>query len=138
MDRSHRSTPPAYRRAPRSAPARRQRWLQATHLGGKSSYQILYWSAGRPLSIKRLKVAVKPQRTAEVACKTACRLELYRTGTRHQSTASCLFFKSVISINPGACVMANGSLAAAMTACGVTPQDQNTGISSGAIGTASP
>ena len=28
----------------------------------------------------------------------------------------------MISINPGACVIANGSFAAAITACGVTPQ----------------
>ena len=54
------------------------------------------------------------------------------------STANCLFCKSVTSINPGACVIANGSLAAAITACGVTPQAQNTGISSAATGTGSP
>ena len=54
------------------------------------------------------------------------------------STASCLFCRSVTSINPGACVMANGSFAAAITACGVTPQAQNTGISSASTGTASP
>jgi len=30
--------------------------------------------------------------------------------------------KSVTSIRPGACVIANGSFAAAITACGVTPQ----------------
>ena len=34
--------------------------------------------------------------------------------------------------------LAKGSLAAAITACGVTPQAQNTGISSSLIGTASP
>ena len=55
-----------------------------------------------------------------------------------QSTASCLFRRSVTSINPGACVIANGSFAAAITACGVTPQAQNTGISSASTGTASP
>ena len=49
--------------------------------------------------MKRLRVRVKPQRTA-----------------------SCLFLRSVTSINPGACVIANGSFAAAITACGVTPQ----------------
>ena len=56
----------------------------------------------------------------------------------HQSTASCLFLRSVTSINPGACVIANGSFAAAITDCGVTPQAQNTGISSASTGTASP
>ena len=30
--------------------------------------------------------------------------------------------RSVTSIRPGACVIANGSLADAITACGVTPQ----------------
>ncbi len=54
------------------------------------------------------------------------------------STANWLFFKSVTSISPGAWVIANGSFAAAITACGVTPQAQNTGISSAATGTASP
>src|SRR5207248_10606185 len=54
------------------------------------------------------------------------------------STASCLFCKSVTSIRPGACVIANGNFAAAITACGVTPQAQNTGISSASTGTASP
>ena len=44
----------------------------------------------------------------------------------------------VTSINPGACVIANGSLAAAITACGVTPHAQNTGISSASTGTGSP
>ena len=46
--------------------------------------------------------------------------------------------RSVTSINPGACVIANGSFAAAITACGVTPQAQNTGISSASTGTGSP
>jgi hypothetical protein len=46
-----------------------------------------------------------------------------------------LFCRSVTSINPGECVIANGTLAAAITDCGVTPQAQNTGISSGATGT---
>ena len=41
-------------------------------------------------------------------------------------------------LKPGAWVMANGSFAAAITACGVTPQAQNTGISSASTGTASP
>ena len=54
------------------------------------------------------------------------------------STAICVFRRSVTSINPGACVIANGSLAAAITACGVTPQAQNTGISSASTGTGSP
>src|SRR6185312_841700 len=54
------------------------------------------------------------------------------------STASCLLRRSVTSIKPGAWVMANGSFAAAITACGVTPQAQNTGISSASTGTASP
>ena len=54
------------------------------------------------------------------------------------STANCLFRKSVTSISPGACVIANGSFAAAITACGVTPQAQNTGISSSPTGTGSP
>ena len=44
--------------------------------------------------------------------------------------------RSVTSINPGACVIANGSFAAAITDCGVTPQAQNTGISSAPTGTA--
>jgi hypothetical protein len=57
---------------------------------------------------------------------------------RPYSTASCLFRRSVTSIKPGAWVMANGSFAAAITACGVTPQAQNTGISSASTGTASP
>src|SRR5882672_6051828 len=60
-----------------------------------------------------------------------------RGATTH-STASCLFCRSVTSIKPGACVMANGSFAAAITACGVTPQAQNTGISSASTGTGSP
>ena len=51
-------------------------------------------------------------------------------------TANCLFLRSVTSISPGECVIANGTFAFAMTACGVTPQAQNTGISSGAIGIA--
>ena len=38
----------------------------------------------------------------------------------------------------GECVIANGTFALAITACGVTPQAQNTGSSSGATGTASP
>src|SRR3954452_10017823 len=58
--------------------------------------------------------------------------------TRSQITAICLFSKSVTSISPGACVIANGIFAAAITDCGVTPQAQNTGISSAATGTASP
>src|SRR3954447_20293317 len=55
-----------------------------------------------------------------------------------QRTARSVFLRSVISIRPGAWVMANGSFAAAMTAWGVTPQAQNTGISSAATGTGSP
>ena len=44
--------------------------------------------------------------------------------------ASFEFTKSVISIEPGAWVMQNSGLTSAMTACGVTPQAQNTGNSS--------
>ena len=46
--------------------------------------------------------------------------------------------RSVISIEPGAWVMQNSGLTWAMTACGVTPQAQNTGSSSASTGTASP
>ena len=53
-------------------------------------------------------------------------------------TASCVLMRSVTSMAPGAWVMANEGFAAAITACGVTPQAQNTGSSSLAIATASP
>ena len=46
--------------------------------------------------------------------------------------------RSVTSMAPGACVIANGGLVAAITACGVTPQAQNTGISSALTSTTSP
>ena len=55
-----------------------------------------------------------------------------------QITANSLFRRSVTSISPGECVIANGTLALAITACGVTPQPQNTGSSSGLTGTGSP
>src|SRR5215475_3623265 len=58
-----------------------------------------------------------------------------RVSRQVYNTASCVFTKSVISINPGACVIANGIFAAEITDCGVTPQAQNTGISSAATGT---
>jgi hypothetical protein len=41
-------------------------------------------------------------------------------------------------MQPGAWVMANSGLLAAITDCGVTPQAQNTGNSSGLISTGSP
>ena len=46
--------------------------------------------------------------------------------------------KSVINIEPGAWVIQNSGLTSAITACGVTPQAQNTGNSSVPTGTASP
>ena len=63
--------------------------------------------------------------------------ELLLPGSR-QSAASFVLRRSVISIDPGACVMQNSGFTAAIAACGVTPQAQNTGSSSGPIGTASP
>jgi hypothetical protein len=53
-------------------------------------------------------------------------------------TANCRFLRSVISIAPGACVIANGGLMCAMTDWGVTPQAQNTGSSSVLTSTGSP
>jgi len=55
-----------------------------------------------------------------------------------QNSDNWLFFRSVTSMQPGAWVMANGGLAAAIAACGVTPQAQNTGSSPAFTGTASP
>jgi hypothetical protein len=46
--------------------------------------------------------------------------------------------RSVISIAPGAWVMQNAGRACRIAACGVTPQAQNTGSSSGITSTASP
>jgi len=57
---------------------------------------------------------------------------------RHQSSANCRFFKSVTSMAPGACVIANGGLTLAIIDWGVTPQAQKTGSSSALISTASP
>ena len=48
------------------------------------------------------------------------------------------FFTSVMNMCPGACVMTNGGLECMTTACGVTPQGQNTGTSFSRIVTASP
>jgi len=73
--------------------------------------------------MKGLMDAVKPEEAADAA---------------YQITAKLLFFRSVTSIRPGECVIANGSFAALITDCGVTPQAQNTGISSSATGTGSP
>ena len=47
-------------------------------------------------------------------------------------------FRSVMSIAPGACVMQNSGRASAITACGVTPQAQNSGSSSVGTSMASP
>ncbi len=55
-----------------------------------------------------------------------------------QKADICEFRLSVMSMAPGACVMAKAGFAAAMTACGVTPQAQNTGISSSFTSTGSP
>ena len=55
-----------------------------------------------------------------------------------QSTANSLLRRSVTSMQPGACVIAKGGRAARITDCGVTPQAQNTGISSSRTVTASP
>lgn len=49
-----------------------------------------------------------------------------------------LLVRSVTIIDPGAWVMAKGGFAAAITDCGVTPQAQNTGSSSGFTSTGSP
>ena len=57
---------------------------------------------------------------------------------RGQITAYCLFFRSVTSMLPGACVIAKGGFEAASAACGVTPHAQNTGSSSSRTVTASP
>ena len=48
------------------------------------------------------------------------------------------FFVSVISMHPGACVMAKGGLEFMTTAWGVTPQAQKTGTSPSWISTGSP
>ena len=45
---------------------------------------------------------------------------------------------SLTNIQPGACVMANGTAASSSTACGVTPQAQKSGNSFLSTGTASP
>ena len=45
---------------------------------------------------------------------------------------------SVMNILPGAWVIISGGLQLRATACGVTPQAQNTGVSPGRISTASP
>src|SRR5579871_2368039 len=56
----------------------------------------------------------------------------------YYNAASLELRRSVISIEPGACVMQNSGFTAATAACGVTPQAQNTGSSSLPTGTASP
>ncbi len=45
-------------------------------------------------------------------------------------------FRSLTNMQPGACVIANGILATAIAACGVTPHAQNTGTSPVATSTA--
>jgi hypothetical protein len=46
--------------------------------------------------------------------------------------------RSVINMCPGLCVIMSGGFEASATACGVTPQAQNTGTSPGAISCGSP
>ena len=53
-------------------------------------------------------------------------------------TANCRFLRSVMSIAPGACVIANSGLMCAMTDWGIIPQAQNTGSSSVLTSTGSP
>jgi len=52
--------------------------------------------------------------------------------------ASAVLRRSVINMDPGACVMQKSGRTSAITACGVTPHAQNTGSSSFPTGTASP
>ena len=59
-------------------------------------------------------------------------------GLQTYSAASFVLRRSVISMAPGAWVMQNSGFTAAIAACGVTPQAQNTGSSSAPTGTASP
>src|SRR5581483_5593373 len=58
------------------------------------------------------------------------RLKTFVSRRDVQNSASCVFFRSVTSMRPGECVIAKGGFAAAIAACGVTPQAQNTGNSS--------
>jgi hypothetical protein len=59
-------------------------------------------------------------------------------GGRVQRAASDVFFRSVISIEPGLWVMQIGGLACSITTWGVTPQAQNTGSSPSAMMAGSP
>ena len=86
-----------------------------------------------------------PRSTARLAwqrtrCDVAADLLMDQRLDRHRSAAgasvrvkdaaSAALRRSVISIEPGAWVMQNSGFTAAITACGVTPQAQNTGNSS--------
>ena len=66
-------------------------------------------------------------------CEIAGRAEL-----NGHNAASAEFGISVTNMLPGLCVIMNGGLEASATACGVTPQAQNTGMSPGAMCCASP
>src|SRR5437867_2115796 len=54
------------------------------------------------------------------------------------NTANVLSRRSLMNMCPGACVRASTGFACIITACGVTPQAQNTGTSPAATGIASP
>jgi hypothetical protein len=77
-----------------------------------------------PKKVSLFSAPKKPKKCAETG-QTAVRL----------SASSRM---SVTNMQPGLCVIANGSLADCSTACGVTPQAQKTGSSSSRMGTGSP
>src|SRR5262249_9985246 len=81
---------------------------------------------------KKMNARVKP---AHDESRTTATASGYYT--RHM-IANSLLRRSVTSMLPGEWVMQNSGLAVATTDCGVTPQAQNTGISSACTGTGSP